>query len=56
MKRADELAAEYLMRNVPDWEAHEEAADAAREYVSPIRFLAGWVVVLALVGLIFWGV
>lgn len=26
------------------------------EYVSPIRFIAGWLVVLALVGLIFWGV
>lgn len=25
------------------------------EYVEPIRFIAGWMVVLALVGLVFWG-
>ena len=53
---ADRITAEYLMRNVPDWEAREDAADVAREYVSPTRFLAGWVVVLALVGLIWIGV
>ena len=55
--RANELAAEYLLRKVPtDWQAHEDAADMARgEYVSPLRFIAGWVVVLAVFGLIFWG-
>jgi hypothetical protein len=25
------------------------------EYVSPVRFIAGWLVVLAIAGLIFWG-
>ena len=52
---ADRITAEYLMRNVPDWQAHEDAADVAREYVSPTRFIAGWVVVLALVAILFWG-
>ena len=52
---ADRITAEYLMRHVPDWEAREDAADTAREYVSPIRFIAGWVVVLALVFILFWG-
>lgn len=54
--RAEQITAEYLMRKVPiDWQSHEDAADMAREYVSPIRFIAGWLVVLALVGLI-WGI
>ena len=55
-RTADKLAADYLMRKVPDWEAREDAADVAREYVSPTRFICGWVVVLALVGLIWIGV
>ena len=57
-RRADELAAEYLMRPMEDpprFLSSPPVVDGP-EYVSPTRFLAGWVVVLALVGLIFWGV
>ena len=57
MIEANRITAEYLLRQVPaDWQAHEDAADMARgEYVSPIRFIAGWVVVVAIAALIFWG-
>lgn len=58
MKRADELAAEYLMRPMEDpprFLSSPRVQDGP-EYVSPTRFLAGWVVVLALVGLIWIGV
>ena len=58
-EEANRLTAEYLVRQVPeeDWPRfvsrprHEDGP----EYVEPIRFIAGWVVVLALVGLVFWG-
>ena len=58
MKRADELAAEYLMRPLEDpprFLSSPPVQDGP-EYVEPIRFICGWVVVLALVGLIFLGV
>jgi len=58
--RANELSAEYLIRKVPvDWQAHEDAADLAREqaeHVSPLRFAAGAVVLGLVFVLIFWGV
>lgn len=56
--QANRITAEYLLRKVPtDWQAHEDDADMARgEYVSPIRFICGWVVVLAVFGLIWIGV
>ena len=57
--RANELTAEYLLRQVPEdmprfvsQPRHEDGP----EYVSPIRFIAGWVVVLAVFGLIWIGV
>ena len=56
-RRADELAAEYLMRPLEDpprFLSSPQVQDGP-EYVSPIRFIAGWVVVLALVAVIFWG-
>lgn len=49
--RADEISAEYLVRHVPnEWQHHEPAT----EYVSPWQFVAGWIVVLAVVAVI-WG-
>lgn len=55
---ANRLTAEYLLRQVPEdmprfvsRPRHEDGP----EYVSPIRFVAGWVVVLAIAALIFWG-
>lgn len=55
--RANEISAKYLLRKVPtDRQAHEDAADMARaDYVSPLRFICGWVVVVAIAALIFWG-
>ena len=56
-RRADELAAEYLMRPLEDpprFLSSPPVQDGP-EYVSPIRFIAGWVVVLALVAIVFWG-
>lgn len=56
---ANRLTAEYLMRQVPEdmprfvsQPRHEDGP----EYVSPLRFIAGWVVVLVVFGLIFWGI
>lgn len=58
MKDADHITAEYLLRQVPEdmprfvsQPRHEDGP----EYVSPIRFIAGWVVVVAIAALIFWG-
>ena len=56
-RRASEIAAEYLMRPLEDpprFLSSPRVQDGP-EYVSPIRFIAGWVVVLALVAVIFWG-
>ena len=56
-RRADEVAAEYLMRPLEDpprFLSSPQVQDGP-EYVSPTRFIAGWVVVLALVAVIFWG-
>ena len=56
-RRADELAAEYLMRPLEDpprFLSSPQVQDGP-EYVSPIRFIAGWVVVLAIVAILFWG-
>ena len=56
-RRADELAAEYLMRPLEDpprFLSSPPAVDGP-EYVSPLRFICGWVVVLALVAIVFWG-
>ena len=55
--RASELAAEYLMRPLEDpprFLSSPPVVDGP-EYVSPIRFIAGWVVVVAIAALIFWG-
>jgi hypothetical protein len=55
--RANELTAEYLMRPLEDpprFLSSPPVQDGP-EYVSPIRFIAGWVVVLVVFGLIFWG-
>ena len=56
-RRADELAAEYLMRPMEDPQRFLSSprVQDGPEYVSPIRFIAGWVVVLALVAILFWG-
>ena len=56
-RRASEIAAEYLMRPMEDpprFLSSPRVQDGP-EYVSPVQFIAGWVVVLTLVGLIFWG-
>ena len=56
-RRADELAAEYLMRPLEDpprFLSSPRVQDGP-EYVSPVQFIAGWVVVLALVAILFWG-
>jgi hypothetical protein len=56
-RRADELAAEYLMRPLEDpprFLSSPPVQDGP-EYMSPLRFICGWVVVLAVSGLIFWG-
>lgn len=64
MKRANELAAEYLMRKVEADEPFsgpiprcvlEPIPDREPEYVGLFQFIAGWVAVLAVCGLIFWG-
>lgn len=54
MKRAETLTAEYLLRHVPDWQAHEDAADMARDpsHTSALEAIAGFAV-LALVAVIF---
>ncbi len=48
MSDANRISAEYLLRRVEtvDWQAYEDAADLARpdDYVSPLRFAAGFVV------------
>lgn len=49
--RANRITAEYLLRQVP-----EEPLPRVDEYVSPIRFIAGWVVVVAIAALIWIGV
>lgn len=49
--RAAEISAEYLLRHVP-----EEPLPRVDEYVPPLRFICGWVVVLAVFGLIWIGV
>lgn len=56
-RRASELAAEYLMRPLEDpprFLSSPPVQDGP-EYVEPIRFIAGWVVVVAIAALIFWG-
>ena len=55
--RANELTAEYLMRPLEDPPRFLSSPPVqdGHEYVSPLRFIAGWVVVLAVFGLIFWG-
>ena len=56
-RRADELAAEYLMRPLEDpprFLSSPRVQDGP-EYVSPTRFIAGWVVVAAIAALLFWG-
>ncbi len=59
MTDANRITAEYLLRRVEplDWPAHEDAADLARpdDYVSPLRFAAGAVVLGLVFVLIFWG-
>jgi len=51
-RRADELAAEYLMRQVPE---EPLLIQDGSEHVSPLRFVAG-VLVLGLVAFVcFWG-
>jgi len=60
MNRADELAAEYLIRQVPEEPftgpmprcVVEPIAEGPADYVSPLRFVAGCAV-LALVAIIF---
>ena len=64
-RRAD---AERIARLYDGFYAEHESAEAlpnfvsrppvvdGPEYVSPARFIAGWVVVLALVAILFWGV
>jgi|GEM_PF-3410550 len=39
---------------LPRFVGRESVGDGP-EYVSPIRFIAGWVVVVAIAALIFWG-
>lgn len=65
MKRANEIAAEYLMRKVEADEPFsgpiprcvlEHIPERDPEYVGLFQFIAGWVAVLALVGILFWGV
>ena len=60
MTDANRISAEYLMRRVEtvDWQVHEDAADLARpdDYVSPLRFAAGAVVLGLVFVLIFWGI
>ncbi len=56
-RRASELAAEYLMRPLEDpprFLSSPPVQDGP-EYVEPIRFIAGWVVVVAIAALIFLG-
>ena len=57
---ANRLTAEYLLRQVPeeDWPrfVSQPRHEDGPEYVSPIRFICGWVVVLAVFGLIWIGV
>lgn len=64
MKRANEIAAEYLMRKVEADEPFsgpiprcvlEPISERDPEYVGLFQFIAGWVVVLALVAILFWG-
>lgn len=64
-RRAD---AERIARLYEGFYAEHESAEAlpkfvsrspvvdGPEYVEPIRFIAGWVVVAAIAALIFWGV
>lgn len=56
---ANRLTAEYLVRQVPeeDWPrfVSQPRHEDGPEYVSPTRFIAGWVVVAAVAALIFWG-
>lgn len=64
MNRADELAAEYLIRQVPEEPftgpmprcVVEPIAERPADYVSPLRFAAGAVVLGLVFVLIFWGV
>ena len=59
-KRASEVSAEYLVRQVPEEDlprfVSQPRHEDGPEYVEPIRFIAGWVVVAAVAALIFWGV
>jgi hypothetical protein len=64
MNRADQLAAEYLIRQVPEEPftgpmprcVVEPIAERPADYVSPLRFAAGAVVLGLVFVLIFWGV
>lgn len=59
MKDADHITAEYLVRQVPEEDlprfVSQPRHEDGPEYVEPIRFIAGWVVVVAIAALIFWG-
>ena len=63
MNRADELATEYLIRQVPEEPftgpmprcVVEPIAEGPADYVSPLRFAAGAVVLGLVFVLIFWG-
>ena len=63
MNRADQLAAEYLIRQVPEEPftgpmprcVVEPIAERPADYVSPLRFAAGAVVLGLVFVLIFWG-
>ena len=56
-EHANRITAEYLMRPLEDpprFLSSPPVVDGP-EYVSPLRFIAGWVVVVAIAALIFWG-
>ncbi len=59
-READRVTAEYLMRKVEEQPAPKFLSSPpvqdGPEYVEPIRFIAGWVVVLVVFGLIWIGV
>ena len=56
-ENANRWAADYLMRprEYPPRFLSSPPVQDGPEYVSPIRFIAGWVVVVAIAALIFWG-
>ena len=58
-RRAETLTAEYLLRHVPEEPLprflSSPPVQDGPEYVEPIRFICGCVVVVAIAALIFWG-